>query len=142
MRADQFVKKQSHTAPVVFQKRKKLQNKKGWRLLSCFFSVLVSIVVDSYHSFLCKVLKKMKKSHFITLLENLKLFSKIQFSEKLKILNLNFELKSNDFLNVRFTWIIWIFAPKIVIWFIKVENGWILTFFRVKIQSLAELNVS
>ena len=48
------------TEPHCTRKRKKLQNKKGWRLLSCFFSVLVSIVVDSYHSFLCIVLKNWK----------------------------------------------------------------------------------
>ena len=54
-----------------------------------------------------------------------------------------FELKRNDFweyLNVRFTWILWIFAPKIVILCkYRINNNWkcwILTIFGVKIRIL------
>ena len=58
--------------------------------------------------------------HSCTLLENLKLCPKIQFSKKFKFWIWIFELRINDFweyFNVRLTWIFWIIEPKIVILF-------------------------
>ena len=84
-----------------------------------------------------------------TLLDNLKLYPKIQFSKKISIVNLNFEVISNDigkFLNATSTWIIWIFAPKS--WFCVstestiTENCWILTIVGVKSQNLKKINAS
>ena len=84
-----------------------------------------------------------------TLLENLKLCPNIQFSEKFKIAKWNLWAKNKwlwKMLNARFTWIICIFAPKIVILRkYRINNNrkcWTLTVFSVKIQILIEIIVS
>ena len=85
-----------------------------------------------------------------TLLDNLKLYPKIQFSKKIQYCQLEFWANKQwyweIFLNATSTWIIWIFAPKS--WFCVstestiTENCWILTIFGVKIQNLLEINMS
>ena len=73
--------------------------------------------------------------------------SEIVSKKNSKLLIWFFELKDFwGYWNVRFTGIIWIFAPKIVILCkYRINNNWkcwILTIFGVKIQILIEINVS
>mgnify|MGYP006863702493 CR=1 FL=1 len=115
-----------------------------FNFLSCHLSLILKI---NFH--FCCFLHIYCNFPLITLSEYLKLCQKNQFQKNSKFWIWIFELKCNyfwEFLSGRFTWIIWIFAPKIMILFKdrfkKVENCWILTVFGVKIQILIEINAS